>query len=94
MNLDKYIMKALKYGVNMAKQRCPYSSVRGHQTDPSECPLSSPPRDRRAPYLCTKNSIIRHDGWQAIYIYITSRCAVGIRVNDRQDHRKCITFES
>eukprot|EP00268_Persea_americana_P051974 TRINITY_DN5790_c0_g1_i11.p1 TRINITY_DN5790_c0_g1~~TRINITY_DN5790_c0_g1_i11.p1 ORF type:complete len:118 (-),score=8.59 TRINITY_DN5790_c0_g1_i11:55-408(-) len=47
MKLVKYNMKALEYGVDMAKQRHPYSSLRGHETDPSEFPTSSLPQDRR-----------------------------------------------
>ena len=43
-------MKALEYGVDTAKQRRPYNSLGDHQTDPSEFPPSSPPRDRRARY--------------------------------------------
>ena len=76
-------MKAFKYGVDTAIQCNPYSSLGGHQIDPFESPPSSPPRGRRAQYLCTKSSIIRHDGRQAIYIN-HQIYAVRIRVNDRQ----------
>ena len=81
-------MKALKCGVDTAKQRRPYNSLGGHQTDPSKSPPSSSPQGRRARYLCTKSSNNRHDGLQA-YRYINhQRYAILNKVNDRQDHKK------
>ena len=61
-------MKALKYRVDTAKQRCPYNSLGDNQAAPPELSPSSPPRCRRARYLCTKSNIIKHGSRQAIYI--------------------------
>ena len=85
-------MKALMYGDSTATQRRPYYNLGSHQADPPELLPSSPPRYRRARYLCTKNSIIKHEGWQAIYIYIykSSRYVERIRIGDRQDYNICI----
>ena len=74
MKLIKYNMKALEYGVDTTTQRHPYYNLGSYQADPSELLLSFLPRDKGARYLCTKSSIIRHDGRQAIYTEIYKIC--------------------
>ena len=80
---------ALMYGVSTAIQCRPYYTPRSHQADQPELPPSTPPQLGRARYLCTKSSIIRHEGRQA-YIYESFRYVERIRVNEKQNHMKCI----
>ena len=85
---------ALMYGVSTAIQCRPYYTPRSHQADQPELPPLTPPQLSRARYLCTKSSIIRHEGRQAIYIYVYKlpRYVERIRIGDRQDYHTRVAF--
>ena len=71
MNLIQIDHEGSRFGVDTAIQCRLYYSLRSHQADLPKPHPSSPPQDSKARYLCTKSSIIRHNGRQAdIYIKI------------------------